>query len=417
MRLELALSDRMAIRRTLREWIRQTASAELRDLNDWRARADVPGGTVCSDEARDVRAREHPAYQLWEQAWLDAGLVCAGWPEQYGGRGWGPVELSILDELCFQEGVPPISRLTGESMVGPALMQHGTDAQKAIFLPKVISGEHKYCQGFSEPGAGSDLAAASLAGKVVGDELVMSGQKVWTSRYNDANMIFILCRTDPSAPKHAGLSYVLADYGPHNGMDIRPIRQLTGAREFAEIFFDGARAPLGNVIGGLGNGWQVVLTTLADERFGSGRTTTMVVLSRMRELAFLFAEARSNGRMNDPSIRQRLAWAYCQVESMRISWVQILEQIAAGNDPGRAASIWKLRWSEYHAASGDLAMNIRGAQGLVVPEADEYAVDVWQLLFLASKSSTIYAGTSEIQRNIIGETVLGLPREPKPQRV
>jgi alkylation response protein AidB-like acyl-CoA dehydrogenase len=415
MALDLPEDDLPALRAVLRSWIREAAPAGLAYLTDWRARADLPGGTVCADQEEEFRTSEHALSRAWEQTCLDAGLVCPGWPREYGGRGWGPVQLSVLDEECFRAGVPRVDRLQGESMVGPSIMHHGTDVQKAELLPKILSGEHRYCQGFSEPSAGSDLAAAALRGELRGEELVLTGQKVWTSRYTAANMIFVLCRTDPDAPKHQGLSYVLADFGSQNGMDVRPTRQITGARDFAEVFFDGARAPLSNVIGGLGNGWKVVQTTLANERVGSGRTTTMLVLARLREFEQLADLAVRTGRARDPVLRQRLAWAYSRVQVLRFTWLRILGELSAGRDPGPAMTTWKLFWSEYHTALGEIAVEVLGAAALVRPSVpvDDYAVDQWQQVLLASRSGTIYAGTSEIQRNIIGESVLGLPREPK----
>jgi alkylation response protein AidB-like acyl-CoA dehydrogenase len=361
-----------------------------------------------------ARAQQHPLYREWEQRCLEARLVCAGWPEQHGGRGWDPARMSVYDEECYRAGLPRVDRLQGESMVGPSIILHGTEEQKAHFLPRIISGEHRYCQGFSEPNAGSDLAAVATRGVVEDDEIVMTGQKLWTSRFSVANMIFVLCRTDPDAPKHRGLSYVLAEFSPDNGIDVRPVRQMTGAAEFGEVFLDGTRAPLANVVGGLDNGWQVVQTTLTHERVGGGRVTSLMCLAREREFWSLVATAQKNGTQHDPVVRQQLAWAYTHVEVMRFTWQRIRAELAAGRDPGPAASTWKLFWSEYHARFGSLSMNVLGAQAMVRPEGPDYPTDHWQDVFLTGPSGTIYAGTSEIQRNIIGERVLGLPREPRP---
>jgi alkylation response protein AidB-like acyl-CoA dehydrogenase len=286
---------------------------------------------------------------------------------------------------------------------------HGTPEQRARFLPRIISGADVYCQGFSEPGHGSDLAAVETKGVVDGDEIVITGQKVWTSGAQAANMMFVLCRTNPDVPKHAGLSYVLI---PFNVPEVtyRPIRQMSGAAQFCEDFIDGARAPMFNLIGGLNNGWRVAMTTLGHERGGNA---SVAHLRFEREFWALVDAARERGKQDDPLIRQQLAWAYSQVQLMRFSGVRTIAQIAQGRQPGPEASISKLFWSEYHKRLGEIAMNVLGPEGLVRPEGDDYPTTPWQNVFLASRAGTIYSGTSEIQRNIIAERALGLPKEPK----
>jgi alkylation response protein AidB-like acyl-CoA dehydrogenase len=403
------------LRHELREWISDNAPAGLSEVIDWRGRVDLPGsvGSVQSEEDLGFAHRD-PLFLEWERRCLAARLVCPSWPEQHGGQGWGTGEMTVLDEECYRAGVPRIDRVQGESMVGPSIMLHGTDEQKAFYLPKIISGEHRYCQGFSEPGAGSDLASAATRGVVTGDDVVITGQKVWTSRFSVANMIFVLCRTDPSAAKHKGLSYVITEFTPgSNGIEVRPIRQLTGGEEFAEVFFDSTRAPRSGVIGGLGNGWRVVQSTLGFERAAAGRATTMLIAARGRELDRLVALARRNGKAGDPLVRQQLAWAHTQVQIMRSGWRRTMAEVAAGRDPGAQMSTWKLMWSEYHLKLGAIALDIAGDQALVRPDGPGYRLDEWQDAFLVAHSGTIYAGTSEVQRNIIGEGVLGLPREPR----
>jgi len=405
------------LRVLLREWIRRNAPRGLTTVIDWCVRVDLPGSVGSAISETDyARAQQDPLFRDWEQRCLQARLVCPSWPEQFGGRGWRAPEMTALDEEFFLAGVPRIDRVQGESMVGPSIMLHGTGEQQATLLPKIISGEHRYCQGFSEPDAGSDLASARTRGVVEGEEVVITGQKVWTSRFAVANMIFVLCRTDPEQSKHRGLSYVILPFTPgRNGIEARPIRQMTGGHEFGEVFFDGARARLSDVVGGLGNGWQVVQSTLGFERAAAGRATTMLVLSRERELAALVELARSNGAAADPLVRQRLAWAHTQVRLLRATWERTVEEVASGRDPGAQLSTWKLFWSEYHLRLGSLALDIAGPGGLVRPGGGGYALDPWQDAFLVAHSGTIYAGTSEVQRNIIGEGTLGLPREPKPR--
>ena len=245
--------------------------------------------------------------------------------------------MTILDEEFYQAGLPRVDRVQGESMVGPSIILHGTDEQKAYYLPRIISGEHRYCQGFSEPGFRIRSGVGRTRGIVDGDQLSITGQKVWTSRFGIANMIFVLCRTDPAAKKHRGLSYAITEFTPgHNGIEVRPIRQITGAEEFAEVFFDGTVAPLSGVIGGLGNGWQVVQSTLGFERGGAGRATTMVLQARERELEQLVTLARRTGKHRDPSVRRELAWAKTQVVIMRSSWQRTVAEVAAGGPAGPA---------------------------------------------------------------------------------
>lgn len=344
----------------------------------------------------------------WERAAADAGLICPQWPTDVGGRGFSAIQMAILNEELARAGLTRVTRGMGESLVGPSIIVHGTEAQKAHFLPRIISGQDRYCQGFSEPNSGSDLASLQCRGVVEGDEMVITGQKVWTSGAGAANMIFNLCRTNPAAARHRGISYVLVPMRD-NGVTIRPLKQMSGASGFYEVFFDRARAPLFNVIGGLDNGWRVAMTTLGSERGGSA-TTQHVRFER--EFWDLVAAAREKGKDRDPLVRQQLAWAYTMVELMRYQGLRTLAGLAAKREPGPEASINKLFWSEYHRRLGEVAMEILGPEALVRPQGHGYATNRWQASFLGSRAETIYAGSSEIQRNIVGERALGLPREP-----
>ena len=306
--------------------------------------------------------------------------------------------------------MPRVNRGMGESLVGPSIIVHGTPEQKAEFLPRIISGEDVYCQGFSEPGTGSDLAGVETKGEVDGDEIVITGQKVWTSGAARANKMFVLCRTDPTVPKHAGISYVLIDF-TDPAVSYRPIRQMSGAAEFCEDFFDGVRAPLFNVIGGLNNGWRVAMTTLAYER---GGRATIQHLGFEREFWELVETARKRGKNTDPLVRQQLAWAYSQVQLMRFSGLRTLARLAAGRQPGPEASIAKLFWSEYHKRLGEIAMGIEGTDGLIRPRGRRLPDhQLAERLPGQPGRAPSTPGTSEIQRNIIGERVLGLPKEPR----
>ncbi len=404
--MELDLGPEIAqFRAELREWIAAEAPPGLVELTDWNTVLTAGGNRG----ARLALALAHPAYAEWTAKLAARRLICPHWPEEYGGQGMDAVHLAVLNEEFVRAGVPRVSRGMGESLVGPSIIVHGTPEQKAYFLPRIISGEDVYCQGFSEPNHGSDLAAVETRGVVEGDEIVVTGQKVWTSGAARATRMFALVRTDPAAEKHRGLSYVLFDFKDPK-VSYRAIKQMSGAAEFCEDFLDGVRAPLFNVIGGLNNGWRVAMTTLGHERGGNA---TVAHLSFQREFWDLVETARKRGKAGDPLVRQQLAWAYTQAEIMRFSGLRTLAQVAKGRPPGPEASVAKLFWSEYHKRLGEIAIGIEGSDGLLRPDGDGYAVSKWQNVFLSSRAGTIYSGTSEIQRNIIGERALGLPKEPR----
>jgi alkylation response protein AidB-like acyl-CoA dehydrogenase len=404
--MDLDLGPEIAwFRAELRDWIAAEAPDGLAELADWNI-AVTAGGYRREQLAV---AAAHPAYAQWERKLAAARLICPQWPEEYGGQGMDAVRLAVLNEEFHRAGLPRVHRGMGESLVGPSVIVHGTPEQRARFLPRIISGTDVYCQGFSEPGHGSDLAGVQTRGVVDGDEIVVTGQKVWTSGASRATMMFLLCRTDPAAEKHAGLSYVLIPFtGP--GVEYRPIRQMSGASEFCEDFLDGVRARLFNVIGGLNNGWRVAMTTLGHERGGQATTAH---LGYEREFWELVDTARKYGKTADPLVRQQLAAAYTSVQLMRFGGLCTLADVAQGRPPGPEASVAKLFWSEYHKQLGELAISIVGADALLRPEGDGYPTTTWQNVFLSSRAGTIYSGTSEIQRNIIGERGLGLPKEPK----
>ena len=275
-------------RAELRDWIAAEAPPGLAGLADWNM-AYTGGGN------RDPQLTEAAEYREWADKLQAARLICPHWPEEFGGQGMDAVRLAVLNEEFHRAGVPRVQRGMGEWLVGPSVIVHGTSEQRAHFLPRIISGEDVYCQGFSEPGHGSDLAGVETRGIVDGDEVVITGQKVWTSGAARATMMFVLCRTDPAVEKHAGLSYVLIPF-PGTGITYRPIRQMSGAAEFCEDFIDGVRAPLFNVIGGLGRGWRVAMTTLGYERGGDASTAH---LGYEREFWELVETARKHGKTTD----------------------------------------------------------------------------------------------------------------------
>jgi alkylation response protein AidB-like acyl-CoA dehydrogenase len=390
-------SEAEAFRDELREWLVANRPADLDDSVDPR-RLLYEGG---------------PAVTAWTRKLHEAGYLCVGWPKEYGGRGLSGIEVAVLNEEFARARVPRVTRGMGEWLVGPSIIVHGTDAQKAYFLPRIIDGTDRYCQGFSEPDAGSDLAGLKTRGVVDGDEVVVTGQKVWTSGAQFANMMFCLCRTDPDAPKHRGISYVLVpmkrDDGESNGFELRPIKQITGTSGFTETFIHEAHAPLFNVIGGLHNGWRVTMTTLGNER-GGNATTQHVQYEK--QFWRLVEEVRKLGKDQDPLVRQKLAWAYTRTEIMRYAGLRTLSEVVARKEPGPGASINKMFWSEYARDLGAWVMELRGAHSMIRPDGEHYSLDRWQSDFLTSRSGTIWGGTAQVQRNIVGERVLGLPKEP-----
>jgi alkylation response protein AidB-like acyl-CoA dehydrogenase len=404
--MELDLGPEIAqFRAEMRDWIAEHAPPGLAELADWN-RSIVTGGYGYGQRAA---AMASPQYSQWERDLQQARLICPGWPAEFGGQGLDAVRTAVFNEELHRAGVPRVVRGMGESLVGPSIIVHGTPEQQAHFLPRIISGEDVYCQGFSEPGTGSDLAGLQTRGEIDGDEIVITGQKLWTSGAARANMMFVLCRTDPAAEKHAGISFVLINF-TDPAVSYQPVRQMSGAAEFAQDFLDGVRAPLFNVIGGLNNGWRVAMTTLGYERGGSA---TILHLFYEREFWELAETARKRGSSTDPLVRQQLAWAYSMVQLMRFSGLRTLAQLAEGRQPGPEASVAKLFWSEYHKRLGEIAIGIEGADGLLRPDGSGYPTTGWQNVFLSSRAGTIYSGTSEIQRNIVAERALGLPKEPR----
>jgi alkylation response protein AidB-like acyl-CoA dehydrogenase len=401
MTMELDLGPQaQKFRDELREWLDANRPEELVGLDDERAAMGAGEGPL----------------KAWADKLHEAGLMCVSWPKEFGGRGLTGIETAVMNEEFARAGVPRVTRGMGEWLVGPSIIVWGTDEQKAYFLPRIIDGTDRYCQGFSEPDAGSDLASLKTRGVVDGDEVIITGQKVWTSGAQAANMMFCLCRTDPDAPKHKGISYVLTpmfkEDGASNGFELRPIKQPTGGSHFTETFITEARAPLFNVIGGLHNGWRVTMTTLGNERGGNATTQHVQYTKQFWEAV---DEVRKYGKQDDPIVRQTLAWAFTHVEIMRFNGLKTLSEVVAKKEPGPGASINKMFWSEYSQRFAELMMNIRGADSMVVgPEGDptQYEPDKWQQNFLSSRSSTIWGGTAQVQRNIVGERVLGLPKEP-----
>ncbi|GAB2749305.1 acyl-CoA dehydrogenase family protein [Amycolatopsis magusensis] len=347
--------------------------------------------------------REHEAFEerlAWERHLAEGGWTCLGWPEEHGGRGASLDEQVIFHEEYAKANAPAKVGHLGEQLLGPTLIAFGTPEQQRRFLPKIAAVEELWCQGYSEPGAGSDLAAVSTTATLDGDEWVLHGQKVWTSLAQQADWCFVLARTEPGSKRHKGLSYLLVPMR-QPGVEIRPIVQLTGTSEFNEVFFDGARTARELVVGEPGDGWRVAMATLGFER---GVATLGQQVGFRRELRALTDLARRNGTAEDPYVAERLARAWVGLEVMNAHARRTL-----GDDSPGVAEVSKLVWANWHRSLGELAMLVRGRESVLADELDE-----WQRLYLFTRADTIYGGSNEIQRNVIAERVLGLPREARP---
>jgi len=348
-------------------------------------------------------------------AQFDAGLAVVQFPEGKGGLGASrKLQTAVNDELRAAGArwddlqVNPI----GIGMGMPVVLTYGTEEMHERFLRPCFTGEEMWCQLFSEPGAGSDVAGLATRAVRDGDEWVVNGQKVWTTLAHVSRWGMLLCRTDPDQPKHKGMSYFVVDM-QNPGVEVRPLYQITGEAEFNEVFFTDARTSVEHVVGGVGRGWEVAMGTLGFER---GASTLGQQLSFRRELDDLLALAKANGTADDPVVRQKLAHAYSTLEIMRYNNLRMLTVVDSGGVPGPEMSIGKLYWANWHRDLGELMMLVRGTSALAAGEGalgEEYLLDAMQRTFLYSRSHTIYAGSNEVQRNVLGERVLGLPREPR----
>ena len=384
---------------------------------DWRGIGAIPAEAATKEFVARWRAVLHRR-----------GLLGITWPVEYGGRGLSQLHQVVLVEELTRAGLPfgrqPLEA-TGLKMLGNTLLRWGTDAQKARYLPGLLSGEIRFCQGFSEPSAGSDLASVRTRARLVdgdgaaGGEWVINGQKIWTSGATRCTHIFTLVRTDPDAPKHRGLSFLLVPLA-QPGVEVRPIRHMAGGREFCEVFFTDAKTGADEIVGQVNGGWAVSKTLLVYERGEEAATNPVLFRAEFERLAEL---ARRTGAIKDPVLRQRLGAAFARVEVMRFIGYRILTDVLDGKEMSAAASVSKLYWSEYHRQATQLALDIEGLAGLIPagkgpsrssraddPGSDPASSNAWWQVSLNARAGTIYAGTSEVQRNIIAEQVLGLPR-------
>ena len=375
------------------------------EVRDWLAENLV--GEYAALKGLGGPGREHEAFEerlAWNRHLAAAGLTCLGWPTEHGGRG-----LSVAHRVAFYEeyakaNAPDKVNHLGEELVGPTLIAYGTLEQQQRFLPKILDVTELWSQGYSEPGAGSDLANVATTAVLdeEGEHWVINGQKVWTSLAHWAQWCFVVARSEKGSKRHAGLSYLLVPLD-QPGVEIRPIIQLTGDSEFNEVFFTDARTDADLVVGEPGDGWRVAMGTLTFER---GVSTLGQQIRYAREHSNLVEVARKTGAADDPLIRERLTRSWAGLRAMRSYALATMDEEQPGQD-----SVSKLLWANWHRELGEIAMDVQGMAGLTLPGGE---FDEWQRLYLFSRSDTIYGGSNEIQRNIIAERVLGLPREARP---
>ena len=387
--------EQEAFRQRVRAWLEASIPREWRAVRN----PDMP------------RAEAFDMLRRWQRQLYDAGFIGLTWPREAGGAGLTFLEEMVLHQEMALAKAPPILNILGVGMAGPTIIAYGTDEQKKRYPPKILSGEEIWCQGYSEPDAGSDLASLQTRAVKDGDTWVINGQKVWTSLAHIADWMMLLARTDPDAPRHKGITYFLLDmHAP--GVTVKPLKQITGDNEFNEVFFDNVRVPESQVLGGVNNGWAVGLTTLMYERLALGFGLQVRLRIALDGLIDLARRMEKDGRVitKDPVMRQKLAQLWIDTESLKYTGARAVTKLLRGELPGPEASAGKMVWVETHQRLQELAMEIQGPYAQV--RGGDRAVDggLWQYTFLRSRANSIEGGTTEIQKNIIGERVLGLPK-------
>ncbi|HET8575835.1 MAG TPA: acyl-CoA dehydrogenase family protein [Methylomirabilota bacterium] len=384
-------------RAELRRWLQANAPG------DWgRIRRDLP--------TRDAQIR----FLIdWQRRLHAAGYVGLHWPTAYGGRGATVIEQALFYEEMARARAPELPNAIGLDMAGPAIIAHGTEAQKRLHLPRILSAEHIFCQGFSEPDAGSDLAAAQTRAERKNGFYVINGQKVWTSYAHYAGWCILLTRTDPTAPKHKGLTYFIVDM-KSPGFTVKPLRQMSGDAEFNELYFENVEVPAENVVGHENGGWEVAITTLMFERGPRALSRQLILRQGLVEALELARTTVRNGApaSKDPVIRQRLAQAWIDAEALRLSNLRILTRLLRGEPPGPEGSASKLLFSETWQRLLELGLELQGPYAALWQGSGRAVAEGWwQFRHLRSRGDTIAGGTSEIMRNILAERVLGLPKD------
>jgi alkylation response protein AidB-like acyl-CoA dehydrogenase len=362
------------------------------EVREW-IEANHPGPAPVGDEARFAFERE------WQRKMHAAGWAGISWPKEYGGRGATLIEQALFSEEIARAKAPRPANILGLVMGGPVVIAHGTEEQKERFLEPILSAEEIWCQGFSEPESGSDLASLKTRATRENGGWRVSGQKVWTTFAHEAKWCMLLARSDSDVPKHKGLTYLICDM-EQDGVEVRPLRQITGEAEFNEIFFEGAYVPDDNVVGGEGNGWNVAITTLMHERAGIGAASAVAL---RRDLDQLIDLLRQNGVADDPVIRQRIAELKIGSEALRLGALRALTDTMKTGVPGPEGSIAKWEWADLNQALTELATEALGPEALARDSE-------WAYRFLRARANSIEGGTTEVLKNIVAERVLGLPK-------
>ena len=383
----------LTFRAELRAWLAANITDEFREKR-----------TMTFQEKVAVR-------RAWQKKLFEAGWIGIGWPQEYGGRGASLMQEAIYNEEMARAQAPVTANVIGLNMVGPTILAVGTPEQKARYLPKVLSAEEIWCQGFSEPNAGSDVASLQTRAVREGDHFVVNGQKVWTSYGYVADFCILLVRTDFEAPKHKGLSYLIVDM-KSPGVSTRPLVQMTGEAEFAEVFFENVKVPVENLVGELNKGWIVAITTLMHERGSFSLSVIVFLEQRLQALIELSRSSTLNGKpvLEDSQVRQRLARLYTDVKTFKLNTMRQMSTLSQGHLPGPEGSLLKLQWSELNQRLVELAFELEGPFSSLAPDSPDAPFEGrWQYEYMRARGNTIEAGTSEVQRNIVAERVLGLP--------
>lgn len=389
MDLDLSPSERQ-FRDEVRTWLEQNAP------QPWQH-----GGGDESDRAYFDYLR------AWQRRLYDGGWCGVAWPKEYGGRGATFIEQSIFQEELARVGAPEIIGIIGVALAGPTIISLGTEEQKRRYLSKILSAEEIWCQGFSEPNAGSDLASLGTRAALEGETFIVNGQKIWTSFAHVADWCLLLVRTDPAAPKHKGITCLLVDMRSP-GIEVRPLRMMSGDAAFNEVFFTDVRVPVGQMLGQLNAGWTAAITALMNERANLGAGVYTMLKRQFDALVARVQQTKRGGRpaLEDSSVRQTLAWLHTELEVFRLNISRALTSLSKTGMPGAEGSIQKLFWSEFNQRMTQASLELLGPEAL----RSDFDGGVWAYHYLRSRGNTIEAGTSEIQRGIIGQRVLGLPR-------
>jgi alkylation response protein AidB-like acyl-CoA dehydrogenase len=390
--------EQNAFRTRVRTWLKDNMPREWAER--MVASADIP------------RPEAYALLRAWQRTLYEAGFIGLTWPKEYGGQGLTFLEEMILHEEMALAKAPPVLNILGVGMAGPTIIAFGTEAQKKRYPAKILSCEEIWCQGYSEPNAGSDLAALQTRAVKDGEHYVINGQKVWTSLAHVADWMMLLARTDPAAPRHKGITYFLLDmHAP--GVTVKPLRQITGDPEFNEVFFDNVRVHESQILGGLNNGWQVGLATLMYERLALGFGLQVRLRIALDGLIGLARRMEKHGRAvtRDAVMRQKIAQLWIETECLKYTGARAITKLLRGEVPGPEASTGKMIWVDAHQRLQELAMDIQGPYSQLMGRA-EGALEggVWQHTFLRSRANSIEGGTTEVQKNIIGERLLGLPK-------